>query len=177
MRRSLSLLLAGVLIFCLSSLATAATVGTVTALPANINSDGSVRTVTITWTGDPSTGGVSGWVTDNITVPTSFCRSGAIFGTANCTLTEAIRGYWPLVVETKPGTTTPTSYGATFTDSLGLDLFLGKITGMSTSATQQTNIQANIPLAGPYTFALSGQTNVSATGTLVIWLLFAGGAQ
>jgi hypothetical protein len=176
MRRKVIFILAGLLIL-LPFIASAATVGTVTATPANITADGSVRTVTITWTGDASTGGVSGWATDNIKVPTSFCRSAGTLGNTNCTLTQALAGYWPLVVETQPGSPAPTSYGATFTDSLGLDLFLGNVASRSTTATQQVNIQANIPLGGPYTFALSGQTNASATGTLVIWLLNAGSPQ
>jgi hypothetical protein len=155
----------------------AATVGTATFAVANLTPDGVARTVTITWTGDGSTGGVSGWVTDNITVPTAFCRSGATFGASGCTLTEAIRGYYLLTVSTKPGTTAPTSYGATWTDALGVDLFNGAVTSRSTSAAQSVNVQTNQPLSGPYTFALSGQSTASGTGTMVLYLLYSGVQQ
>lgn len=122
------------------------------------------RAITITWTGTPSFTTVG----TNVTLP-----NGNVVP-----LSVACRGFYIIAAETQPsGSAAPTAYAATFTDQYGLDFFGGKITAMSTTTTALTNLQNNVPLNGSYTFALTGNSNSSGGGTMILYLLWAGQTQ
>lgn len=110
-------------------------------------------TITITWTGDDSTGAVTSG-----TVPIS---------------TNQLQGWYFYTVEVDPSAATPdASMTFTFKNSRGLDLAGGIVTGTSATATTIYDIGLGIPgfpvVTEDLTFAGTGNTDTTSGGTLIL---------
>lgn len=80
-------------------------------------------------------------------------------------------------VETKPGTTAPTTlYDITLKNSYGLDIMGGKLSNRSATVAEGTapydsvnDLFLTTPVAGPLTIAITNNIVNAATGTLTIY--------
>ena len=154
MRYALGLLLLSVQAFA---------VGTIASSCAPSGSTGG-WIVTWTWTGDVSTG----------SVPTGATTGNA--QTANCLTTNgttSLQGFRLVSVETMPGSTAPTAnYSAVVLDANSLDELGGQAAGtLSATAAQFFTAVSNPPLSGALTLNITGNSVVSATGTVTAFLV------
>jgi hypothetical protein len=143
------------LMMLMASFACAA--GSVTFTTEFPNRDRGYAIITISWTGDASTGSVPSTEFPDI---------------------SSIRGYYIIKASTKPGTVNPTAlYDIAINNEIG-DIMGGAL-GNLAAATASTNISpldsggmpALVPVDGPLTFVLTNNSVNSATGTVKLYFV------
>jgi hypothetical protein len=108
-------------------------------------------TVTLTWTGDASNGSVPA---------TTIVQSGPA--------TPSLLGYSIISLVTDPGSPAPTdNYDITITNTRNLDLMQGQCANRDTSTTESCSADP-VPVDGAIVFNLSGNSQNSAVGVVVI---------
>lgn len=153
--RGITALIIAVAILSITSLASAA--GTVTITGQWVAMDQSMYEVTITWTGDASSGAV----------PDTAFGLGVM---------RDILGLYAGCAETDPGSTKPTDdYDITIVDEYGLDIYGGTLGNRDETSPEQTypkivspGIYGNRPVSNVLTFKLANNSVASATGTVKI---------
>jgi len=136
---------------------------------SNQNLDNVMRTVTLAWVGDDTSGAIPAKSTDELTIT----------GTAQ-TVTSFIQGYYLCDVEVNPGTAPTASYDIAITDAGGASLTNGALDDLSASSTEIRRMAGYSGpsntwmgchyVSGPLTITWSNTTAVSSTGTLKLYL-------
>ena len=137
---------------------------------SNQNLDNVMRTVTLAWVGDDTSGAIPATSTDSLTLT----------GTTQ-TVTSFIQGYYLDDVMVNPGSTAPTAdYDIAITNADGASLTNGALDDLSATVTQTRRMAGYSGpsdtwmggqfVTGPLTITWSNTTVASSTGTVTLYL-------
>ena len=122
--------------------------------------NGNMKAVTFSWTGDAANG----------TVPST---------ATNAAITTEISGWYVYAIETDPGSVAPTTlYDIVINDASGFDIAGGQLANRSATATERVipkldataSLYGGSLVDGALTLVITGQSVVSATGTVKLLL-------
>jgi len=104
------------------------------------------------------------WVADS--------ANGTVPVVASANLSQQIQGYWPISVETSPGSPAPTSgYAVAVLDASGSDILVAQAASLSNSAGQSWLVSSTIPpLNGLLRLQVTGNSVSGAAGTVLVYL-------
>ena len=119
-----------------------------------------LQTVTFSWVGDAANGSVPSTAT-------------------NAAITAAIAGWYVYSIDTDPGAVPPTTlYDIVINDASGFDIAGGQLANRSATATQRVipkldataSLYGGVLIDSTLTMVITNQTDVSATGTVKLFL-------
>ncbi len=97
---------------------------------------------------------------------------GSVPVTVSSGLPAYLQGYWPISVETTPGTPAPTAdYSVAVLDGAGADIVAGVAGALSATIGQSWDVDQSIPpLNGQFTLQLTGNAVAGAQGRVYVYL-------